>query len=209
MTVSCGKKRHKSSSGNDRGNIEKIQEIKLFNGKDLSNWIFMLRDPTSHPDSVFTVKDGVIHISGDPFGYMRTTEEYSDYKLHAEWRYPSELSNSGIFIHAQIPDTIWPECFECQLQAGNAGDFICMNGSKMNEQENDSWIIKKTNPSNEKPLGEWNSMEVTCSSDKITVYVNGVFQNRATGISAVKGYICLQSEGKDIEFRNILITKLN
>jgi hypothetical protein len=29
------------------------------------------------------------------------------------------------FIHAQQPDTIWLKCIECQLQAGNAGDFIC------------------------------------------------------------------------------------
>jgi hypothetical protein len=52
-------------------------------------------------------------------------------------------------------------------------------------------------------------MEITCKSNTIEVYVNGVLQNKATGISATEGHICLQSEGKDIEFRNVFITKLS
>jgi hypothetical protein len=63
-------------------------------------------------------------------------------------------------------------------------------------------------PSSEKPVGEWNTMEVTCNSNTIEVYVNGTLQNKATGTSETKGHICLQSEGKDIEFRNVFITKL-
>jgi hypothetical protein len=62
--------------------------------------------------------------------------------------------------------------------------------------------------SSEKPTGEWNIMEVTCKSNTIEVHVNGVLQNRGTGVSATKGHICLQSEGKDVEFKNVFITKL-
>ncbi len=187
----------------------KAETVQLFNGKDLSNWVFQLRDASVDPAKVFNVQNGVIHISGDPFGYMRTKEAYSDYTLHVEWRYPVELSNSGIFIHAQLPDTIWPKCFECQLQAGNAGDFICMNGSDMNERSDKSKrVIKKMTASNEKPAGEWNTIEIVCKANTIDVIVNGTLQNKATGISDAKGHICLQSEGKNIEFRNVFLTKL-
>ncbi len=62
--------------------------------------------------------------------------------------------------------------------------------------------------SSEKPAGEWNTMEVICKSDTIEVIVNGVLQNKGTGVSMSKGHICLQSEGKDIEFRNVFLTKL-
>jgi len=48
--------------------------IQLFNGKDLKNWSFFLKDATIDPATVFTVKDGVISITGQPFGYMRTNE---------------------------------------------------------------------------------------------------------------------------------------
>jgi len=180
----------------------------LFNGKNLNNWVFKLKDPGADPTRVFTIKDGVIHISGDPFGYMRTKKQYSGYQLHLEWRWPVEATNSGVFIHVQGPDAIWPPCIECQLMAGNAGDFVCMGGTDMNERTDKSKIVvaKKTT-SNEKPAGQWNIMEVTCKGNTIEVYVNGTLQNKGTGVTLSKGSICLQSEGKDIEFRNIYLVK--
>jgi len=140
---------------------------------------------------------------------MRTKESYSDYTLHLEWRYPLELSNSGVFIHAQLPDTIWPKCIECQLKAGNAGDFVAMGGSDMNERTDKSVrVVAKLAGSAEKAVGEWNTMEVTCISDNIDVFVNGVLMNKATGVTLKEGHICMQSEGKDIEFRNVYLTRL-
>ena len=62
--------------------------------------------------------------------------------------------------------------------------------------------------SSEKPVGEWNTMEVICKTNTIEVNINGVLQNKGTGLSISKGHICLQSEGKDIEFRNVVLTKL-
>jgi len=188
---------------------QKTEKIQLSNGKDLNNWVFQLKDPSVDPSKVFSVQNGVIHITGNPFGYMRTKDSFSDYQLHVEWRWPAEATNSGVFIHAQLPDTIWPKSIECQLQAGNAGDFICMSGSDMNERTDKSKrSIKKIATSSEKPSGEWNTMEITCRTNTIEVSVNGILQNKGTGVSVSRGHICLQSEGKDIEFRNVFLTKL-
>lgn len=183
--------------------------IELFNGTDLTNWTFHLKDATVDPAAVFTVNEGVIHIAGEPFGYMRTKDSYSDYRLHLEYRWPVEATNSGVFIHTQIPDAIWPQCFECQLSAGNAGDFICMAGTDMNERKDKSSIVvKKNEDSSEKQVGQWNIMEISCKDDTLEVFVNGVLQNSGTGLTLTKGHICLQSEGKEIEFRNVYITNL-
>jgi hypothetical protein len=183
--------------------------IQLFNGKDLNNWIFKLKDPAIDPATVFNIRNGVIHISGSPFGYMRTKDTYSDYKLNVEYRWPSEATNSGVFVNAQQPDTIWLKCVECQLKAENAGDFVCMNGADMNEKTDKSKpFVKKLASSSEKSTGEWNAMEVICKANTIEVYVNGVLQNKGTGVSPSKGSICLQSEGKDIEFRNVFLERL-
>jgi hypothetical protein len=184
------------------------QVVLLFNGKDLSNWEFKLKDPSAIVSEVFKVKEGVIQIKGDPFGYMRSKDTFSDYKLHVEWRWPVEATNSGVFVHAQLPDSIWLKCIECQLQAGNAGDFVCMNGADMNElKDKTKKSVKKTGPSAEKPVGEWNFMEVICKANTIEVYVNGILMNKATGVNVTSGHICLQSEGKMIEFRNVWLQK--
>ena len=204
---SCGRSKEKKNEAAKESSTERVL---LFNGKDLNNWAFTLRDPSVDASQVFTVQNNVIHITGNPFGYMRTKESFSDYTLHVEWRYPGELSNSGVFIHAQLPDTIWPKCIECQLKAGNAGDFVAMGGSDMNERTDKSVrVVAKLAESTEKAAGEWNTMEVTCISDNIDVFVNGVLMNKATGVSIKEGHICLQSEGKDIEFRNVYLTRLN
>lgn len=198
----------KANKTGDQKN-SKSEKIQLFNGKDLSNWVFQLKDPSIDPATVFKAENGIIKISGNPFGYMRTKDIYSDYKLHVEWRWPSEATNSGVFVHGQQPDTIWLKCVECQLQAGNAGDFVCMNGSDMNERTDKSKkSVKKLAASSEKPTGEWNTMEVVCKTNTIEVFVNGVLQNKGTNVTVSKGSICLQSEGKDIEFRNVFLTKL-
>ena len=185
------------------------ETVQLFNGKDLSNWVFFLKDNTVDPATVFMVRDGVIHITGNPFGYMRTKGIYSNYRLHAEWRWPAEATNSGVFVHCQTPDAIWIKCIECQLQAGNAGDFVCMNGADMNEHtDKTNPVVRKKGPSSEMPVGEWNVMEVVCSGNTIEVYVNGILLNKGTNTSVSTGSISLQSEGKDIEFRNVFLTAL-
>lgn len=204
INMAQGKEKDKKKSEKS-----KSKELRLFNGKDLSNWVFKLKDPSIDPATVFSIRDGVIHITGAPFGYMRTKDTYSDYKLHVEWHWPAEASNSGVFLHAQQPDSIWLRCVECQLKAGNAGDFVCMNGADMTERTDKSkGSVKKLAESSEKPTGEWNTLEVICKSNTIEVYVNGVLQNKGTGVNVSKGSICLQSEGKDVEFRNVFLTQL-
>ena len=203
-TVNDGFSQSKSNNPGSKG-------VKLIKGKNLKNWVFYLRDHSVDPSTVFTLQDGVLHVSGNPFGYMRTKDTYSDYKLHVEWRWPVEATNSGVWVHAQLPDTIWITGIECQLQAGNAGDFACVGETDMKERIDKTRkgrMIKKMAESSEKPVGEWNTMDVICKGNTIEVTVNGVLQNKGSELSVTKGHICLQSEGKEIEFRNIILTGL-
>ena len=184
---------------------------RLFNGKDLSNWNFVVDKDAVPAEQVFSVKDGVIHITGNPFGYMYTKKKYGNYKLHVEWRWPNGESNSGIFLLIEDTKNPFPNAIECQLHAGNAGDFVLLSGSDLVE----FWqragevrpafpVIKKTNPSSEKPAGEWNEANIFVKDGVITVYINGVYQNMGTN-KVKEGYIGLQSEGKDVQFRNVYI----
>ena len=187
------------------GGAEKVQ---LFNETDFSGWEFILAEGSDVPAAeVFTVKDGNIHVAGQPFGYMRTSSKYADYTLHVEWRWVGEGTNSGIFQRVQDGDKLWPNAIECQLCSGKAGDFVMLGGSKIEEMECvEEYPVFERVGDYEKPVGEWNVAEIVCKGNKITVYVNGKLQNECT-CDSTEGYIALQSEGGPLEFRNVYIEK--
>lgn len=189
------------------------KKVSLFNGKDFSNWNFIVDKNAVPAEQVFTIQDGMIHITGNPFGYMYTKEKYDNFKLHVEWRWPNGVeSNSGIFLLIEEPKNPFPNGIECQLHAGDAGDLVLLGGSDLVEfmsrpgvERPQFPIVKKANPSSEKPAGEWNEANIYCKDGVITVFVNGVYQNTGTNKNK-SGHIGLQSEGKDIQFRNVTIT---
>lgn len=184
------------------------QKTELFNGRDLTGWV-CVTDPASDADpaETFSVVDGHIRIAGTPFGYMRTAVPYGDYRLHVEWRWIGEATNSGLFQRVQEGDKLWPAAVECQLQAGHAGDLLGLDGAKIAGAESNGrvFIKKRSGGECERPAGEWNKAEVVCVGDYIAVYINGVLQNECTG-AARNGYIALQSEGGPVEFRNVCLT---
>ncbi|MCJ7812758.1 DUF1080 domain-containing protein [bacterium] len=191
------------------------KSIELWNGKDFTGWKFVLENDSVDVNEVWSIQDGIIHCKGIPNGYMRTVSDYADYVLYLQWRWADQESNSGVFIHIQEPDQVWPNCIECQLQAGNAGDFVIMgngeitvDGEKIVNTRRFGRIQKKQE-SSEKTVGEWNSYKIVCQDNKITCYVNDVLQNEGTEASLNKGKIGLQSEGGPVEFRNIRLELLD
>ena len=181
----------------------------VFNGKDFTGLKLFLPDASKDPAKTWSVKDGVIHCTGDPAGYFRTEQKHSDYELTFQWRWPGEGGNSGVLLHIQDKDEVWPKSIEGQLHSGDAADIWVIGGTTFNEHKNkDDRRTPKMKPSTERPLGEWNDYRVVCSGDTIELYINGTLQNKATGCTVSSGYIGFQSEGTPIEFRNIQLTPL-
>lgn len=117
--------------------------IHLFNGKNFDGWYKFLknRGRNNDPNQVFTVKDGMINISGTEFGCITTNEEYSNYKLVVEYKYdtandrlpsPSRVDgvarDGGILLHSVGEDGgysgIWMHSIEVNIIEGGTGDFI-------------------------------------------------------------------------------------
>jgi len=186
-------------------------EEKLFNGKDLSNWDFVVDGNSVPANQVYSVEDGCILIQGTPFGYMYTKNKYRNYTLNVEWCWVDEPTNSGIFVIIAETTNPFPNCIEVQLRAGRAGDFVLLGGSDMFEYQAPEDrprpafpVIVKREDSSEKPAGEWNNAKIIVNEGKITVYINDVFQNEGTN-PVKEGHIGLQSEGQRIKFRNVYI----
>ena len=183
--------------------------VLLFNGKDLDGWKLFTPDPNADVSKIWFVQNGVLCCSGNPVGYIRTVEEFQDYRLEFEWRWPGAGGNSGVLLHISGKDEVWPRSIESQLQDRQAGDFWVIGGAEFKEHTDpsDRRVPKKVD-SNEKPVGEWNVMEIVCKDKTITVKVNGLLQNVATETTVNRGTIGFQSEGTPVEFRNIVLERL-
>ena len=60
------------------------------------------------------------------------------------------------------------------------------------------------------PTGEkWNKLEVVCDGDTITTTVNGKIVNKGWNASPTLGYLAIQSEGAEVEFRNWILSPLS
>src|SRR5690349_16255183 len=147
--------------------------VSLFNGKDLSGWYTFIphadkSDPRADPKGVFTVEDGVIHVSGQEFGCLTTAKSFKDYHLTVEFkwgekRWPPRANakrDSGILVHCVGPDKVWTKSIECQIQEGDCGDIWLVGGTSIvvdGKKVDKGRVVKKAD--GEKPNGEWNTVE--------------------------------------------------
>jgi hypothetical protein len=186
----------------------------LFNGRDLDGWTYHLDKPNVAMKDVWSVKDGTLVCKGKPAGYLLTKKnDYENYVLSLKWRWPQMGGNNGALVHVTEPGAlgVWPKCLEVQLANGEAGDFWVI-GTTIEIDNPDGRIEgrrhKNLSDGDEKSVGQWNEMEITCRGDEVLVKVNGKLLNHAKNLSQSKGAIALQSEGTPIEFREIRLRHL-
>ncbi len=112
--------------------------IHLFNGKDLTGFYTYLKDRGKNvdPNKVFTVHDGMLHISGQEFGCVTSDEEFENFHLVMEFKWgektwPPRENNardSGLLVHSVGPDGayggMWMHSIECQMIEGGTGDVL-------------------------------------------------------------------------------------
>lgn len=198
------------------------QPESLFNGENLDGWHMDVpaMDKDSTVRSPFIVRDGMLVSLGEPRGHLITDDEYQDYRLEVEYRFPGEPGNCGVLVHASTPRALYdmfPQSIEVQMMHENAGDFWCIvediSVPDMVERRGpeEEWGItegKKRRVLNltdgsENPLGEWNTMVVEVLGDKVKIWVNGDLVNFGKESTAQKGQIALQAEGAEVEFRKV------
>ena len=177
----------------------------LLHGKKLTGWKVVLKEGEKAKKPTFAAdKEGVLHISGQPFGYIRTEKLYSNYTLHLEWRWAGgEAVDGGIFHFLQGEDKVWPQGVQLQMTPKDMGTL--MGGIPIEGIEGPFYRkprIPEDSP--EKPAGEWNSMDFVCRDGVIKAFLNGVLVNVAR-CEAREGYIGLQSEGGALDVRNIWV----
>ncbi len=189
----------------------------LFNGKDLSGWVNVNTEPNT-----WTVQDGVLVCSGRPIGVLRTDRQYENFILHLEWKHLTAGGNSGVFVWCEgtvpegkrLPRGVEVQILELQwavqhnqTDAYVHGEVFGTGGLKTTP-DNPRGERSKSAENRCKGKGQWNAYTIVCVDGVIKLAVNGKFVNGIRNAEIKKGYICLESEGAPIHFRNVRIFEL-
>ncbi len=182
--------------------------VPLFDGRSLDGWVNVNCAPET-----WTVRDGMIVCTGFPTGVLRTQTQYENYVLELEWRHMHQGGNAGLFVHSDpLPAVGQPftRAIEVQIMDGNAGDVFAIHGATMtpDKPHPKGWTRSLPSEDRMKPPGQWNHYRVECRDSMVSLAVNGRQVTQAYHVNPRKGYICLESEGSEVHFRNIRIREL-
>ena len=194
----------------------------LFNGKDLSGWINVNTD-----DDTWSVRDGLLVCSGRPIGVMRSEKQYENFVLHIEWRHMEPGGNSGVFLWSnarpresnRLPDGVEVQMLELDwvklhTRDGKTPPIAYVHGELFGVggvttlPDNPRGTRSKSIENRALGRGQWNTYDVVAVDGVVKLSVNGKFVNGLSRSSQKKGYLCLESEGAEIHFRNIKIMEL-
>jgi hypothetical protein len=193
---------------------QKDSGIELFNGTNFSGFTFCMKDDAD-PLQTWSVTNGVIHCTGKPTGYIRTEKSFQNYTLTVEWRFikiAPKADNTGVLVHMQLPDKVWPMCVQVQGKHDRQGDLFVMSGAECKEHlalgKDANTPVPMRGNSNEKNIGEWNSSVTICSNAVVRAFINGKLMNEISECTVTNGFIGIQSEGGDIEIRKMFLEPL-
>ncbi len=180
--------------------------------------------------------NGFVYCTGKPVGVIRTKKLHTNFELVAQWRHLQSGGNSGIFVWAtpesikaleegngrlptgievQVLDHGYTEQFEKEHK--KKADWFTTHGDVFPTGSTTMEPFPPTSPNGKrsfprknlsKGVGEWNHYYVRCINGEIRLWVNGEEVSGGTNIRPAIGYLCLESEGAPVEFRQLRIREL-
>ena len=183
----------------------------------------------------WTWKPDGVACTGKPVGVTRSVRPYTNFELVVEWRHLKPGGNSGVFVWATEealkdlkPDKLPPGGIEVQVldhgyteqyekSSGKKATWFTTNGdvfavgkSKMKPfpplSPDGSRSFPRKNLS--KGVGQWNHYYVRAINGEVRLWVNGEEVSGGSECQPATGYLCLESEGAPVEFRNIRLREL-
>ena len=188
--------------------------VSVFNGKDFTGW----DGPVDHYD----VKDGAIVCKPGKGGTIFTKEEYADFVVRLEFKVPAGGNNGLAIRYPGKGNTAYEGMCEIQVLDDN---YEKVRGKIDPRQAHGSaYGMVAANRGAQKPIGEWNSQEVTVKGSTIKVVLNGTVildtdlskvdmetvmaKSKHPGATRTSGHFGFAGHNDPVEFRNIFIKKL-
>lgn len=178
--------------------------------------------------------DGSLHCTGRPVGVCRLKKPVTDFELVLEWRHNRRSGNSGVFVWtpaealARLKPNQLPSGIEVQiLDHGYAEDYQKQTKKKPEwfTTNGDVFRVGKTKfkpfppvspdgsrsfpkKNTTKGFGQWNHYYIRAVDGEVRLWVNGEQVSGGRDAEPRTGYLCLESEGSPIDFKNIRIREL-
>ncbi|MCS7467682.1 DUF1080 domain-containing protein [Stieleria sp. ICT_E10.1] len=187
----------------------------MFTDAELSGWV-----RTNTPEETWRFEDGVLYCTGKPIGEIRTAKMYQNFVMELEWRHLVPRGNAGVFVWADditargVPFHRGIEVQVLENAYGNTkshtthGDIFPIHGATMTPINGRGGSRAFPTENLSKPSPQWNHYRIECRDGEISLAVNGTVVTRGKDCVPRKGYICLESEGGVVEYRNVRIKEL-
>lgn len=174
--------------------------------------------------------------TGRPTGVIRYRQPVTNFEFSCEWMHKKKGGNSGVFVWAtphsinrlmvgkgrlpqgievQVLDLGYREIYEAQYR--KKGDWFTSHGDvfpvgpvQMTPFPPVAPNGRRSFPSREttKGINEWNHYYIRAINGEVRLWVNGEEVSGGNEIRPAAGYLCLESEGAPIEFRNLRLRVL-
>ena len=188
----------------------------LFNGKNLDGWV----EVNTAPSTWSFNEEGYLVCSGKPIGEIRTEKMYQNFILELEWRHLKPRGNAGIFVwadditargqpfHRGVEVQVLENAYGNTQNYTTHGDIFPIHGATMEpvNGRGGSRAFPTENRSNPSP--EWNHYRIECRDGDISLAVNGKVVTQGKNCSPRKGYLCVESEGGIVHYRNVRLKEL-
>ena len=178
-------------------------------------------------ETTWKMKGKELICTGQPIGVVRSKKKYRNFLMHIEWKHMEAGGNSGTFVWSdanadeknRLPNGVEVQMLELDWVNLNTrdgkkppvayvhGELFGVGGTET-VPDNPRGRRSKSIENRCKGKGKWNTYDVVCVDGTIKLSVNGKFVNGISKSTKRTGYICLESEGAEIHFRNLKIIEL-
>lgn len=187
------------------------------------HWVNVNTDPDT-----WRIEKGNLICKGTPIGVVRSAKQYENFIIQVEWNHQFAGGNSGIFVWSdakpdpagRLPSGVEVQMLELDwvnqnLVDGKQAPIAYVHGELFGVggvttvPDNPRGTRSKSLENRAKGKGQWNKYTIICIDGTIKLAVNGKFVNGIRNSAVKKGYLCLESEGSEIHFRNFKLIALD
>lgn len=187
-----------------------------------------------HADTWTWNADGVA-CTGKPVGVIRSLKPFTNFEMVVQWKHLSSGGNSGVFVWATPealanlkPGQLPPGGIEVQVldhgyteqyekSSGKKADWFTTNGDVFPVGKSTMKPFPPVAPNSQRAfprknlsrgVGEWNHYYIRCINGEVRLWVNGEEVSGGNHCQPSTGFLCLESEGAPVEFKNLRIREL-